>query len=153
MRTHSRFLRVAAGAAAALLFTACADDATAPVPGDPSLVDGTLRAEVLAVSPRAGAQVDVRFVNTSDLRYGLNACSRTAERLVDGAWIAQPAELRICAALMQFVDARGSATYSTDVPVDAVAGTYRFVFALSADLPASDTRPVVTLRSEPFAIQ
>lgn len=113
--------------------TACGRSAVEPV-DDPLLpVADALTATVIATETSAAASIDVRFENTGVHTYRFNPCERGVERLEVGGWVRLPPELRLCTAEAFALDAGSTNVHRSDVPVDASAGTYRFLFPVTEE--------------------
>jgi hypothetical protein len=140
------------GVIAALLL-GCSPD-TALTVGENGPV-GTPGAEVALTldksSYRIGETVRVTLTNNSERPYGYNLCGRGFERLVAGAWVAMPQELRLCTAHLDGLPAGAVRTGSTDLHTDAVPGTYRMVLSLAAHAPG-EIGPLI-VRSASFTVQ
>jgi hypothetical protein len=137
MRTVSVLLLLMSG------LTACSGSAVEPV-DDPALpAGGALTATVITTEASAAASIDVRFENTGVQRYRFNPCERGVERLEAGGWVMLPPELRLCTADAFALNPGTTNVYRSDVPVDASAGTYRFLFPVTEE--AADGQRVLVV--------
>lgn len=137
--------------ALALLGVACqsmpegGDAPSADLPRDsaagvPAGVTGSVRLTLDRSSYRAGSPVTLQLANQTSRTFGYNPCTRTIERLRDGAWTLYPEPDRICTMELRLLEASGSIATQTELPPGISRGTYRMSIALS-DETASQAGP------------
>jgi hypothetical protein len=138
--------------ALAAVLGGCGTGSPLAVPPDPDITLGELKADVLVEVASAGDYIEVRFQNLTAEDYGYSGCGRGAERWVDGAWQVMPAELRLCIAMLDPLEAHTVQTRRIDVPADATPGYYRFRFDLHHDVAPGEAEPVL-LTSSVFRVR
>lgn len=115
----SRHLLAPVVAAILLAGSACGESVLSPVDGEPVV-------QVLTPTATAGSMVDVRLENPTRTDWGYNLCSTARlEILINNRWQSTPEPLRICAAVLNSLDAGASIESSVHVPLGYEAGTYR----------------------------
>ena len=149
MTRNHRNTRLVAVATLALLLGACSiDSINRPAAGSGALTGTLISASVQVPVAAPGEEVPVRFINASTNLVSVNTCLRRVERRDGTAWIPLPDELRLCAPSLSLVAALSEASYTTDVPLDLVAGNFRFVFSV-----ASPTGPAVDVTTPAFRVE
>ena len=116
---QSRRMWFAVVAATLLLGSACDESVLSPLDGEPVV-------QVLTPTATNGSMVDVRMENPTRADLGYNLCSTARlEVLINNRWQDAPEPLRVCAAVMNSLDAGKTVESSVHVPLGYDAGTYR----------------------------
>lgn len=120
--------------------------------GETAEPQGPVSVELERATYQPGDPVQLTLTNHGTTTYGYNACTRTLERRVEGAWQPVDEPGRICTMEIRLLEGSARQSATTELPADLQPGEYRLLLSLSAE----DARPAgdggIQAASSPFQV-